>query len=82
MSEATLTAFEHLFDQQKAANLKARSDLMNRLTDHIEKHGLTREEAAENLGTTPERINDLLSGKISRFTVSVLANMCSAADGS
>ena len=76
MSKATPTAFDHLFNAKEAANLRVRSKLMDRLVEHIEENGLTRKEAAEELGASRRRISDLLDGKISRFTADALADMC------
>jgi predicted XRE-type DNA-binding protein len=81
MNSATPTAFDHLFNAKEAANLRVRSKLMDRLVEHIEENGLTRKEAADQLGVSPRRISALLDGKISRFTADALASMCSEAMG-
>ena len=77
MSQAAPTAFTHLFDEQEAATLQVRADLMDRLIGHIEEKELTQKQAAKQLGTSPRRISFLLNGKISKFTADALANMCS-----
>lgn len=68
-----------LFNAEEAANLKVRSMLMNRLTAYVEEHGLSQEEAAAQLGTTQPRVSNLLKGKISKFTIDALLNMCTVA---
>lgn len=79
MTETDPTAFDHLFDKKEAANLRIRAKLMDRLIDHIEENGLTQEEAAEHFGASQPRISALVNGKISRFTIDALVNMCNEA---
>ena len=73
------SAFDVLEDSDRAANLKVRSKLMNRLDDHIREHGLTQEEAAERLEVPQSRISFLVNGRISKFTIDYLLNMCTRA---
>ena len=55
-----------------------RSELMDKITALIEARGWTQAEAASQCGTTQPRINDLLQGRISRFSVDVLVNINTA----
>lgn len=71
--------FDQLFDSEEAANLKIRAKLIDRLIDHIEEHGLTQKEAAEEFGVDQPRISYLVNGKISKFTIDYLINMCNRA---
>ena len=57
-------------------NLKTRSRLMSRLDDYLREKGFTQEEAADQLDVPQSRISFLLNGKISKFTIDYLLNMC------
>jgi predicted XRE-type DNA-binding protein len=63
------------FAPEEAANLRARSDLMIRLTKLIEARGLTQAAAAKLLHATQPRISDLKRGKIDRFSIDSLVEM-------
>jgi predicted XRE-type DNA-binding protein len=62
-----------------AANMTARSDLMIALDRTIRGWGLTQAEAAKRLGVTQPRLNDLLRGRISKFSLDALMNLAAAA---
>jgi predicted XRE-type DNA-binding protein len=62
----------------EAANLRVRSELMDKITDLVEKNGWTQAEAAKHCGITQPRINDLLRGRISRFSLDALVNIAAA----
>lgn len=64
---------------EEAANLRLRSALMDRIGAAVAKHGWTQAEAARHCGVSQPRLNDLLRGKISRFSLDALVNMASAA---
>ena len=59
----------------EAANMRARADLMLALRDLVERKGWTQAEAARRCGVTQPRINDLLRGRISKFSLDALVNM-------
>lgn len=61
------------------ANLKLRSALMLEITKWFEASGYTQKDAANVLGTTQPRLNDVLKGKIDRCTIDRLVNMLEAA---
>jgi len=63
---------------EEAMNLRVRSELMDRITALIEAHGWTQAEAAKRCGVTQPRINDLLRGRISRFSLDALVNIAAA----
>lgn len=73
------SAFDALEDPGRAANLKVRSKLMSRLDDYLREKGFTQEEAADQLDVPQSRISFLLNGKISKFTIDYLLNMCTRA---
>lgn len=63
----------------ESANMTARSDLLLALQRTIGAWGLTQEAAAKRLGITRPRINDLLAGKISKFSLDALVNLAAQA---
>lgn len=73
------SAFDVLEDRDRAANLKVRSKLMRRLDDYMREEELTQEEAADRLNVPQSRISFLVNGKISKFTIDYLLNMCTRA---
>lgn len=62
----------------EAANLKARADLMRQITGIVKESGWTQAEAARQCGITQPRMNDLLRGRISRFSLDALVNIATA----
>lgn len=62
----------------EAANLHARSDLMMQITAIIKANGWKQAEAASHCGITQPRINDLLRGRVSRFSLDALVNIATA----
>ncbi|HMS85534.1 MAG TPA: XRE family transcriptional regulator [Nitrospira sp.] len=76
----TIHSFKSVWDAladtpEQAANLRARSGLMRKIADVIEANGWTQMEAGAKCGVTQPRINDLLRGRISRFSLDALVNM-------
>ena len=63
---------------EQAANLRARADLMHEIEAHLKKHDWTQAEAASRCGVTQPRINDLLRGRLSRFSLDALVNIATA----
>jgi predicted XRE-type DNA-binding protein len=51
---------------------------MDKIEDLIKESGWTQAEAAKRCGVTQPRINDLLRGRISRFSLDALVNIASA----
>ena len=62
----------------EAANLKLRSELMDQITAIVSEQGWTQSEAATRCGVTQPRMNDLLRGRISRFSLDALVNIAAA----
>lgn len=79
LSEERIFDDRDLFNADRAANLKVRACLMDRLIDYVQEEGLNQTEAAKRLGVPQPRISYLMNGKISKFTIDFLLNMCSAA---
>lgn len=63
---------------EQAANLRARATLMRQITEVIEANEWTQIEAAAHCGVTQPRINDLLRGRISRFSLDALVNIAAS----
>jgi predicted XRE-type DNA-binding protein len=64
---------------EQAENLKLRADLMLLIREHVESLGVTQKEAAEQLGLTQPRLNDLLRGRLDRFSLDRLVNVLARA---
>jgi predicted XRE-type DNA-binding protein len=72
-------AFDALADTpDEAANLRARADLMDALMHMVAAEGWTQTQAAKRCGVTQPRMNDLLRGRVSRFSLDALVNMAAA----
>jgi predicted XRE-type DNA-binding protein len=63
---------------EESANLTLRSNLMDKIESIVKKNGWTQAEAAKRCGVSQPRINDLLRGRISRFSLDALVNIASA----
>ena len=63
---------------EQAANLRARSELMRQIAAVVKDSGWTQTEAATRCGITQPRINDLLRGRVSRFSIDALVNIATA----
>jgi predicted XRE-type DNA-binding protein len=63
---------------EEAANLTARSDLMIQIGEIVKKNKWTQSEAAKRCGVTQPRVNDLLRGRIDRFSLDALVNIATA----
>jgi predicted XRE-type DNA-binding protein len=76
--------FESVWDalcdtSEEAANMKARAELMLSIRERVKAWALTQEEAAKKLHLTRPRLNDLLRGKIEKFSLDALVNIATAA---
>ena len=67
------------FPEGEAQNLLLRTDLMIKIEQLVKKSGLIQSEAAKLLGITQPRINDLLKGRIEKFSLNALVNMIARA---
>ena len=63
---------------EEAANLRARAELMMQIADVIKTRRWKQAEAAAHCGVTQPRINDLLRGRVSRFSLDALGNIAAA----
>lgn len=83
MSKSKIESYASVWDAiadtpEEAANLRVRSELMDKITALIDKNGWTQVEAAGYCGVTQPRISDLLRGRISRFSLDALVNIASS----
>jgi predicted XRE-type DNA-binding protein len=62
----------------QAANLRARTALMRQIAAIVKESGWTQAEAAGQCGVTQPRMNDLLRGRVSRFSIDALINIATA----
>jgi predicted XRE-type DNA-binding protein len=62
----------------QAANLRARAELMRQIANLVKKKRWTQLEAAQRCGVTQPRMNDLLRGRVSRFSLDALVNISTA----
>ena len=63
---------------EQAANLRARAELMQKIAAIVKESGWTQAEAAKHCGVTQPRMNDLLRGRVSRFSLDALVNIATA----
>jgi predicted XRE-type DNA-binding protein len=83
MSRAGKQRFANVWDAiaetpEEAANLTLRAQLMDEIEAIIERNGWTQAEAAKRCGVSQPRINDLLRGRITRFSLDALVNIAAA----
>jgi predicted XRE-type DNA-binding protein len=62
-----------------AANMRARSELMIALRSRIEGWKVSQTDAARRLGLTQPRLNDLMRGRIDKFSLDALINLAQKA---
>lgn len=59
----------------EAANMAARAELMRQIAALINSRDWTQTQAAQACGITQPRVNDLLRGRVSRFSLDALVNI-------
>ena len=74
------TTYESVWDAiedspQERANLRLRSELMLEIARDIRRNGRPQVEAAQKCGLSQPRVNDLLRGKITQFSLDSLVNI-------
>ena len=63
---------------EQAANLRARAEVMQQISVIVKGNGWTQAQAAAHCGVTQPRVNDLLRGRVSRFSLDALVNIATA----
>ena len=66
-------------DPAVVASLTARSELITAIRQAVKQWKLTQAAAAKRLGLTQPRLNDLLRGRIDKFSLDALMNIATAA---
>lgn len=61
------------FAAEEAENLLLRAELMSRICDLA--RGVSQRQAARTFGVSQPRLNDLMRGKIDKFSLDALVNM-------
>ncbi|MEM7667447.1 MAG: XRE family transcriptional regulator [Pseudomonadota bacterium] len=64
---------------EEAANMRLRSQLLTAVEQEVRSWNLTQAKAAERLGVTQPRLNDLLRGKIAKFSLDALVELSARA---
>lgn len=83
MSKTKIESYASVWDAiadtpEQAANLRARAELMQKIAAIVKEKTWTQAEAASHCGVTQPRMNDLLRGRISRFSLDALVNIATA----
>lgn len=63
----------------EAANMTMRSDLIIAIEQAVRGWNMTQADAARRLALTQPRLNDLLQGKIAKFSLDALINLAGLA---
>ena len=84
MTDEPIQTFENVWDAledtpEDAANMTLRSDLMIAVSGAVNGWHLTQTQAAARLGVTQPRLNDLLRGRINRFSLDALIGLAKRA---
>ena len=82
-TEPTVQSYNSVWDAladtpEEAANLRARAELMRQIAAIVKKNAWTQVGAAQRCGITQPRMNDLLRGRVSRFSLDALVNIATA----
>jgi predicted XRE-type DNA-binding protein len=77
-------SFENVWDaleesSGEAANMSMRSSLLIAIEQQVRGWNVTQAEAARRLGVTQPRLNDLLRGRITNFSLDTLINLAGQA---
>ncbi len=83
MNEIETESYANVWDAiadipEQAANLRTRAELMQKIAAIVRESGWTQTEAASRCGVTQPRMNDLLRGRVSRFSLDALVNIATA----
>jgi len=64
---------------EQVANMKARSDVLIAIRKTVDGWKVTQTVAARRLGITQPRMNDLMRGRINKFSLDALTNLAARA---
>jgi predicted XRE-type DNA-binding protein len=65
---------------ETAASMRVRAELMVEVERYVRGSNLSQTDAAKKLGVTQPRLNDLLRGRIDKFSLDALVNMLGRAE--
>ena len=80
----TTQLFESVWDAledtpTEAENMKLRSSLIIAIREAVSAWGMTQTDAARRLGVTQPRLNDLLRGRLGKFSLDALVALAARA---
>ena len=80
----TTELFESVWDAledtpTEAENMKLRSSLIIAIIEAVSAWGMTQTDAARRLGVTQPRLNDLLRGRLGKFSLDALVALAARA---
>ena len=80
----TIEVFESVWDAledtpTEAENMKLRSSLMIAISEAVSGWNVTQTDAARRLGVTQPRLNDLLRGRVGKFSLDALVALAARA---
>jgi predicted XRE-type DNA-binding protein len=83
MTKAKAERFASVWDAladtpEEAANFRLRSALMQQIAEIVKRGDWTQAEAASRCGVTQPRIDDLMRGRIARFSLDAPVNIAAA----
>jgi predicted XRE-type DNA-binding protein len=71
--------FEQIgFSREEAAALKMKSELHSQIVKTIKRKGYTQADLQKRLGESQPRVSDLMTGKISKFSLETLITYAEA----
>ncbi len=78
-----IESYENIWDALadtagEASNMQAKTELMRQIVAIVKKNNWTQVDAAKQCGITQPRMNDMLRGRISRFSLDALVNIAAA----
>lgn len=80
-NERATSVWDALVDTpEEAENLRVRSQLMRAIVRVVKAWDISQSEAAQRLHVTQPRLNDLLKGKVDKFSLDALVNLLAGAD--
>lgn len=84
MTDEPVQTFASVWDAieetpEAAANMRLRSELVSAIRSAVEEWNLTQALAASRLGVTQPRLNDLLRGRVGRFSLDALVGLAERA---
>lgn len=80
-NERATSVWDALVDSpEEADNLRLRAKLMRAITRTVKDWDVSQKDAAKQLHVTQPRLNDLLKGKIDKFSLDALVNMLASAN--